>query len=76
MNLRPDLEGPIASAEKLLRRLGQETEALLHTHRDALEAITRALLERESVDGDELAVLATAIREDADAPLEAPPARH
>jgi cell division protease FtsH len=76
MNLRPELEAPVASAEKLLQRLGFETEALLQTHRSALEAITRTLLERESIDGDELAALATATHDDAEAVAEAPPTRH
>ncbi|MDB6063503.1 MAG: ATPase central domain protein [Verrucomicrobiaceae bacterium] len=57
MNLRPDMKEPIARAEQLLQRLGGECEQLLHAHRGALDAITQALLEKESIDGDELAAL-------------------
>src|SRR5690606_42124178 len=57
MNLSPDMKEPIARAEQLLRRLGDESEQLLQAHRGALDAITQALLERESIDGDELVAL-------------------
>lgn len=57
MNLRPDMQEPIARAEQLLRRLGDECEQLLRAHRAALDAIVAVLLEKESIDGAELAAL-------------------
>ncbi|MET0377433.1 MAG: AAA family ATPase, partial [Spongiibacteraceae bacterium] len=62
LNMRPDLNGPIASAEQMLQRLGRECEDLLRLQRPALDAIMRALLQKESIDGDELAALVTAQR--------------
>lgn len=57
MNLRPDMSEPIARAENLLRRLGDECEQLLRVHRHALDAIVDELLAKESIDGDELTII-------------------
>lgn len=57
MNLRPDMKEPIAGAEQLLRRLGDECERLLRTHQATLDAIVVELLTKESIDGDELAAI-------------------
>lgn len=57
MNFRPDMKEPIVRAEQLLRRLGDECEQLLRAHKNALDAIVTALLEKESIDGDELAAI-------------------
>lgn len=62
LNMRPDLKEPIASAELMLKRLGRECDELLHLHRRALDAIALALLQKESIDGDELAALITVQR--------------
>jgi cell division protease FtsH len=59
MNLNADLKEPIIRAEHLLQRLGRECADLLRLHRSALDAIAQALLDKESIDGDELAALAT-----------------
>ncbi len=63
MNLRPDMSEPIARAELLLRRLGEECEQLLQAHRHAFDAIVATLLAKESIDGDELAQIIDARRE-------------
>ncbi len=59
MNMRPDLKEPIARAEQMLQRLGHECDELLKLHRLALDSIALALLQKESIDGDELAALVT-----------------
>jgi cell division protease FtsH len=63
MNFRPDMQEPIARAELLLRRLGDECERLLLSHRDILDAIVTVLLAKESIDGDELAAIINLRRE-------------
>lgn len=64
MNIQPDTHQAVAEAESLLAKQNEACFALLRRYDAALKALTAQLLERETVEGSEVARLVAAVAQE------------
>lgn len=63
LNIRPDPSGAIAEAEQLLAAQNARCMAVLEEYGSALRGITAKLLDRETIDGDEVVQAVASVRQ-------------